>query len=62
MLLIYAEAGPLAVQGQAWHRALGAAGVRNELIMVPDADHIFSPGPAQQWLHRAVTGWFDRHR
>jgi dipeptidyl aminopeptidase/acylaminoacyl peptidase len=62
MLLIYAEAGPLAVQGQAWHRALGAAGVRNELIMVPGADHVFSVGPAQQWLHQAVTGWFDRHR
>ena len=61
MLLIYAEAGPLAVQGQAWHRALAAAGVRNELIMVPGADHVFSSGPAQQLLHHAVTGWFDRH-
>jgi hypothetical protein len=37
MLLIYAEAGPLAAQGQAWHRALAAAGARNELIMVPGA-------------------------
>jgi dipeptidyl aminopeptidase/acylaminoacyl peptidase len=61
VLLIYAEAGPLAAQGQAWHRALTAAGVRNELIMVPGADHVFSSGPAQQLLHQAVIGWFDRH-
>jgi dipeptidyl aminopeptidase/acylaminoacyl peptidase len=62
VLLIYAGASPLAAQGQAWHRALTAAGVRNELIMVPGADHVFSSGPAQQALHRAVTGWFGRHR
>lgn len=62
VLLIYAEAGPLAAQGPAWQRALTAAGVRNELIMVPGADHVFSSGPAQQLLHQAVTGWFDRHR
>jgi dipeptidyl aminopeptidase/acylaminoacyl peptidase len=61
-LLIYAVAGPLAAQGQAWHRALTGAGVRNELIMVPGADHVFSSGPAQQALRQAVTGWFDRHR
>ena len=62
MLLVYAEAGPLAAQGQAWHRALAAAGVRHELIMVPGADHLFSSGRAQQLLYQAVTGWFDRHR
>jgi dipeptidyl aminopeptidase/acylaminoacyl peptidase len=62
VLLIYAEAGPLAAQGAAWHRALTAAGVRNELIMVPGADHVFSSGPAQQRLRQAVTGWFDGHR
>ncbi len=61
MLLIHAEAGPLATQGKAWHRALTAAGVRNELIMLPGADHVFSSGPAQQWLRQAVTGWFDCH-
>jgi dipeptidyl aminopeptidase/acylaminoacyl peptidase len=62
VLLVYADAGPLAVQGQAWRRALTAAGVRNELLMVPGADHVFSSAPAGQRLHRAVTGWFDRHR
>jgi hypothetical protein len=29
--------------------------------MVPGVDHVFSSGPAQQLLHQAVIGWFDRH-
>ena len=34
MLLLYAEAGPLDAQGQAWHRVLAAAGVQSDLVMV----------------------------
>ena len=61
VLLIYAAAGDLAAQGQAWRRALTSAGVENELIMVPGADHVFSAGPAQQRLTDAVAGWLERH-
>jgi acetyl esterase/lipase len=62
VLLVYAGSGTLAGQGQAWHRALTAAGVPAKLIMVPGADHVFSSVPAQQRLHGAVTGWAERHR
>jgi dipeptidyl aminopeptidase/acylaminoacyl peptidase len=62
VLLLYAGSGTLAGQGQAWHRALTAGGVPAELVMVPGADHVFSSVPAQQRLHRAVTGWSERHR
>jgi dipeptidyl aminopeptidase/acylaminoacyl peptidase len=62
VLLVSAEASRLTVQGQAWHRALTAARVSNELIMVPGSDHMFLSVPAGQRLHQAVTGWFDRHR
>jgi acetyl esterase/lipase len=62
VLLLYAGGGTLARQGQAWHRALTAAGVPAELVMVPGADHVFSSVPAQQRLRRAVTGWSERHR
>ena len=60
--LIYAESGNLVAQGQAWHRALTAAGVENELVTVPGADHVFSSAPAQRRLHKAVAGWLERHR
>ena len=62
VLLLYGGSGALAGQGQAWHRALTAAGVPAELVMVPGADHVFSSVPAQQRLLRAVTGWSERHR
>jgi dipeptidyl aminopeptidase/acylaminoacyl peptidase len=62
VLLVYAEGGALARQGRAWHRALADAGVPAELIMVPAAGHVFSSVAAQRDLHRAVTGWFERHR
>lgn len=59
MLLIYAEGGHLAGQGQVWHATLTAAGVPNKLINIPGADHLFSPGPAQRQLHQAVIDWFE---
>jgi dipeptidyl aminopeptidase/acylaminoacyl peptidase len=62
VLLIYAESGDLVTQGQAWHRALTAAGVENELVTVPGADHVFSSAPAQRRLYQAVAGWLERHR
>ena len=62
VVLLYAGSGALAGQGQAWHRALTAAGVPAELVIVPAADHVFSSVPAQQRLLRAVTGWSERHR
>ena len=62
LLLVYAEAGTLAAQGHAWQRALTAADVPNELILVPGADHVLSSGPAQWCLQQAVTGWWEHHR
>jgi dipeptidyl aminopeptidase/acylaminoacyl peptidase len=62
VLLVYAEGGALARQGQAWHRALTDVGVPAELIMVPAADHAFSSASAQSCLRQAVTGWFRKHR
>ena len=62
VLLAYAETGALASQGQAWRRALSAAGVPNELILVPGADHVFASGPARRCLRHAVISWWERHR
>ena len=62
VMLIYARSGNLMEQGQAWHGALTAAGVENELVMVSGADHVFSSAPAQQRLRQAVAGWLERHR
>jgi acetyl esterase/lipase len=61
VLLLYAGSGALDRQGQAWHRALTAAGVPAELVMVPGADHVFSSAAARQLVHQAVTAWFGRH-
>jgi acetyl esterase/lipase len=62
VLLIYAESGNLVAQGQAWHRALTAAGVENDLVGVPGADHAFSSAPARRRLRQAVADWLERHR
>jgi dipeptidyl aminopeptidase/acylaminoacyl peptidase len=62
VLLLYAGSGPLAGQGQAWYRALIAAGVPAELVMVPGADHVFSSAADGQLVHQAVTAWFERHQ
>jgi dipeptidyl aminopeptidase/acylaminoacyl peptidase len=62
VLLVYAEAGNLAAQGEAWRRALTSAGAENKLIMVPGADHTFSTGPARQRLTQAMAEWFEHHR
>jgi dipeptidyl aminopeptidase/acylaminoacyl peptidase len=62
VLLIYAQSGKLVAQGQAWRSALTAAGVENDLVTVPGADHVFSSAPAQRQLHQAVADWLERHR
>jgi len=60
--MIYAGAGNLVAQGQAWQRALSAAGRENQLVTVPDADHVFSSGPVQRQLRQAAAEWFGGHR
>lgn len=60
VLLVYAADGRLSAQGQAWRRALTAAGADHKLIMVPGAGHLFASRPAQRQLHQAVLDWCAR--
>lgn len=59
MLLVYAADGGLTVQGEAWHAALAAARVTHKLVILDDADHIFSSPDAQRQLRRELADWFE---
>jgi len=62
VLLLYAGDRSLTGQGQAWRRALAAAGVEYKLVLVRGADHVFSSGAAQEQLGQAVIEWCRRYR
>ena len=59
LLLIYSASSGSVVQGRAWQAALSAARVEHKLIIIDEADHVFSSSQAQRRLHQEVTGWFE---
>ena len=59
LLLIYSASSGSVVQGRAWQAALSAARVEHRLIIIDEADHVFSSSQAQRRLHQEVTGWFE---
>jgi dipeptidyl aminopeptidase/acylaminoacyl peptidase len=59
MLLVYAADGGLTAQGEAWHAALAAARVTHKLVILDDADHMFSSPDAQWQLRRELADWFE---
>ena len=59
MLLAYSAGSGLAVHGKAWQAALSTTGVTHKLIILDEADHVFSSGQAQLRLHQEVADWFE---
>jgi len=62
MLLAYSAGSGLAVHGKAWQAALSTTRVAHKLIILDEADHVFSSGQAQRRLHQGVTDWFEHAR
>lgn len=48
-------------QSETFAEALRAAGIENELVVVPEAPHTFDLQPQQRDLRPVVLGFFDRH-
>jgi dipeptidyl aminopeptidase/acylaminoacyl peptidase len=59
MLLAYSAGSGLAVHGTAWQAALSTTRVAHKLIILDEADHVFSSSQAQRRLHQEVTHWFE---
>ncbi len=59
MLLIYSASSGLAIHGTAWQTALSTTRVAHKLIILDEADHVFSSSQAQRRLRQEVTGWFE---
>jgi len=59
VLLAYSAGSGLAVHGKAWQAALSTTGVTHKLIILDEADHVFSSGQAQLRLHQEVADWFE---
>jgi hypothetical protein len=62
MLLAYSAGSGLAVHGTAWQAALSTTRVAHKLIVLDEADHVFSSSQAQRRLHQEVTHWFEHAR
>ena len=59
VLLAYSAGSGLAVHGKAWQAALSTTRVAHKLIILDEADHVFSSGQAQWRLHQEVADWFE---
>jgi dipeptidyl aminopeptidase/acylaminoacyl peptidase len=62
VLLAYSAGSGLAVHGKAWQAALSTTRAAHKLIILDEADHVFSSGQAQRRLHQEVTDWFEHAR
>ena len=61
MLLACSAASGLVVRRTAWQAALSTTRVAHKLIILDEADHLFSSSQAQWRLHQEVTDWLSMH-
>jgi dipeptidyl aminopeptidase/acylaminoacyl peptidase len=59
VLLAYSAGSGLAVHGTAWQAVLSSIRVAHKLVILDEADHVFSSGQAQWRLHQEVADKFE---